>query len=163
MRIIVKGQPVGQCDFSRRMLCIEKEIIFPRSEKIKMGQIDKTKEPFSVRSKPFFDLHAARKDQSHLEYITTTVSNTFFDFFERAFNTSQLVLLRENMRRKQVDLSNLLGFWLPIRQIRGCVTETLPECCSAPRLEYGFELNVFKYAQDFGLLLLSPISELYNL
>ncbi|XP_058248641.1 mRNA-capping enzyme isoform X2 [Hemibagrus wyckioides] len=59
--IKITGQPVGQCDFSRRLLCIEKEIIFPRSEKIKMGQIDKTKEPFSVRSKPFFDLHAARK------------------------------------------------------------------------------------------------------
>ncbi|KAI5608474.1 mRNA-capping enzyme [Silurus asotus] len=59
--IKINGQPVGQCDFSRRLLCIEKEIIFPRSEKIKMGQIDKTKEPFSVRNKPFFDLHAARK------------------------------------------------------------------------------------------------------
>lgn len=60
-RFVFQGQPVGQCDFSRRLLCIEKEIIFPRSEKIKMGQIDKTKEPFSVRNKPFFDLHAARK------------------------------------------------------------------------------------------------------
>ncbi|KAK3522452.1 hypothetical protein QTP86_010999, partial [Hemibagrus guttatus] len=59
--VVCQGQPVGQCDFSRRLLCIEKEIIFPRSEKIKMGQIDKTKDPFSVRSKPFFDLHAARK------------------------------------------------------------------------------------------------------
>uniref|UniRef100_A0A4W4EKI4 mRNA-capping enzyme n=1 Tax=Electrophorus electricus TaxID=8005 RepID=A0A4W4EKI4_ELEEL len=59
--IKISGQPVGQCDFSRRLLCIEKEIIFPRSEKIKMGQIDKTKEPFSVRNKPFFDLNAARK------------------------------------------------------------------------------------------------------
>ncbi|KAI5094425.1 mRNA-capping enzyme [Silurus meridionalis] len=59
--IKINGQPVGQCDFSRRLLCIEKEIIFPRSEKIKMGQIDKTKEPFSVRNKPFFDLHVARK------------------------------------------------------------------------------------------------------
>lgn len=55
------GQPVGQCDFSIRLLCIEKEIIFPRLEKMKTGQIDKTKEPFSVRNKPFFDIHAARK------------------------------------------------------------------------------------------------------
>uniref|UniRef100_A0A4W5P1T6 mRNA guanylyltransferase n=1 Tax=Hucho hucho TaxID=62062 RepID=A0A4W5P1T6_9TELE len=30
-------------------------------EKMKTGQIDKTKEPFSVRNKPFFDIHAARK------------------------------------------------------------------------------------------------------
>ncbi|XP_030637986.1 mRNA-capping enzyme isoform X2 [Chanos chanos] len=56
-----KGQPVGQCDFNMRLMCIEKEIIFPRMEKMKMGQIDKSKEPFSVRNKPFFDIHAARK------------------------------------------------------------------------------------------------------
>ncbi|XP_026173837.1 mRNA-capping enzyme isoform X2 [Mastacembelus armatus] len=55
------GQPVGQCDFSIRLLCIEKEIISPRMEKMKTGQIDKTKEPFSVRNKPFFDIHASRK------------------------------------------------------------------------------------------------------
>ncbi|XP_052390804.1 mRNA-capping enzyme [Carassius gibelio] len=55
------GQPVGQCDFNRRLLCIEKEIISPRFEKMKLGQIDKSKEPFSVRNKPFFDIHAARK------------------------------------------------------------------------------------------------------
>uniref|UniRef100_A0A673KI43 mRNA-capping enzyme n=1 Tax=Sinocyclocheilus rhinocerous TaxID=307959 RepID=A0A673KI43_9TELE len=55
------GQPVGQCDFNRRLLCIEKEIISPRFEKMRLGQIDKSKEPFSVRNKPFFDIHAARK------------------------------------------------------------------------------------------------------
>ncbi|MBN3301780.1 MCE1 enzyme, partial [Amia calva] len=55
------GQPVGQCDFNIRLLCMEKEIISPRLEKMKIGQIDKTKEPFSVRNKPFFDIHAARK------------------------------------------------------------------------------------------------------
>lgn len=57
----VQGQPVGQCDFNIRLLCIEKEIISPRMEKMKTGQIDKTKEPFSVRNKPFFDIHASRK------------------------------------------------------------------------------------------------------
>lgn len=55
------GQPVGQCDFNIRLVCIEKEIISPRMEKMKIGQIDKTKEPFSVRAKPFFDIHASRK------------------------------------------------------------------------------------------------------
>ncbi|KAG5276547.1 hypothetical protein AALO_G00106940 [Alosa alosa] len=53
--------PVGQCDFNTRLFCMEKEIIFPRQEKMKTGQIDKTKEPFSVRNKPFFDIHATRK------------------------------------------------------------------------------------------------------
>ncbi|XP_073483022.1 mRNA-capping enzyme [Aquarana catesbeiana] len=55
------GQPVGDCDFNIRMSCIEKEIILPRHEKMKLGLIDKTQEPFSVRNKPFFDIHAARK------------------------------------------------------------------------------------------------------
>ncbi|KAM9840634.1 mRNA-capping enzyme isoform 2-T2 [Aulostomus maculatus] len=55
------GQPVGQCEFVTRLVCIEKEIIFPRLEKMKTQQIDKTKEPFSVRNKPFFDIHATRK------------------------------------------------------------------------------------------------------
>ncbi|XP_006792685.1 mRNA-capping enzyme [Neolamprologus brichardi] len=55
------GQPVGQCDFNIRLLCIEKEIISPRNEKMKTGQIDKTKEPYSVRQKPFYDIHASRK------------------------------------------------------------------------------------------------------
>uniref|UniRef100_A0A8C5Q5X0 mRNA-capping enzyme n=1 Tax=Leptobrachium leishanense TaxID=445787 RepID=A0A8C5Q5X0_9ANUR len=55
------GQPVGECDFNVRLSCIEKEIIFPRHEKMKTGQIDKTQEPFSVRNKPFFDIHTARK------------------------------------------------------------------------------------------------------
>ncbi|XP_063299635.1 mRNA-capping enzyme isoform X2 [Pelobates fuscus] len=55
------GQPVGDCDFNIRLSCIEKEIIFPRHEKMKTGQIDKAQEPFSVRNKPFFDIHTSRK------------------------------------------------------------------------------------------------------
>ncbi|XP_048350587.1 mRNA-capping enzyme isoform X1 [Sphaerodactylus townsendi] len=55
------GQPVGDCDFNIRLSCIEKEIIFPRRDKMKTGQIDKAQEPFSVRNKPFFDIFAAKK------------------------------------------------------------------------------------------------------
>lgn len=56
-----QGQPVGDCDFNVRLACIEKEIIFPRHEKMKNGLIDKAQEPFSVRNKPFFDIYASRK------------------------------------------------------------------------------------------------------
>ncbi|XP_044283809.1 mRNA-capping enzyme isoform X2 [Varanus komodoensis] len=55
------GQPVGDCDFNIRLSCIEKEIVCPRHDKMKTGQIDKAQEPFSVRNKPFFDIHAAKK------------------------------------------------------------------------------------------------------
>ncbi|MED6279772.1 hypothetical protein CHARACLAT_004092, partial [Characodon lateralis] len=70
------GQPVGQCDFNIRLLCIEKEIISPRMEKMKIGQIDKTKEPFSVRNKPFFDIHASRKKCSYYQPFYQKVHGT---------------------------------------------------------------------------------------
>ncbi|XP_058517127.1 mRNA-capping enzyme-like [Ochotona princeps] len=55
------AQPVGDCDLNIRLQCIEREIINPRHEKMKTGLIDKTREPFSVRKKPFFDIHTSRK------------------------------------------------------------------------------------------------------
>ncbi|XP_026522331.1 mRNA-capping enzyme isoform X2 [Notechis scutatus] len=55
------AQPVGECDFNIRLSCIEKEIILPRHDKMKNGQIDKAQEPFSVRNKPFFDINIAKK------------------------------------------------------------------------------------------------------
>ncbi|XP_071959543.1 mRNA-capping enzyme-like isoform X2 [Antedon mediterranea] len=56
-----EGQPVGDCDFGRRLLCIDKEIIQVRKQHIESGQIDRTNEPFSIRAKPFWDLVGARK------------------------------------------------------------------------------------------------------
>jgi len=52
---------VGKTDFDRRMLCIEKEIIGPRHHKMQQGTLDKTREPFSVRIKQFFDLTMTKK------------------------------------------------------------------------------------------------------
>ncbi|KAK3589211.1 hypothetical protein CHS0354_020072 [Potamilus streckersoni] len=56
-----ESQEVGKTNFDLRMFCIGKELIGPRHEKIKQGQIDKTKEPFSVRAKHFWDVSCARK------------------------------------------------------------------------------------------------------
>uniref|UniRef100_UPI00358ED781 mRNA-capping enzyme isoform X2 n=1 Tax=Myxine glutinosa TaxID=7769 RepID=UPI00358ED781 len=53
-------QPVGECDFRRRLLCIDREIIKPRHEKMKLGLIDRAREPFSIRAKPFWDISQAR-------------------------------------------------------------------------------------------------------
>ena len=52
---------MGKTDFNTRIICIEKEIIGSRNEKVTMGLLDKTKEPFSVRMKPFWDIVTARK------------------------------------------------------------------------------------------------------
>jgi mRNA-capping enzyme len=51
---------VSKCDHPRRMLCIEKELIQPREEGAKVGAINKSSEPFSVRAKPFWDVTQTR-------------------------------------------------------------------------------------------------------
>ncbi|XP_050415572.1 mRNA-capping enzyme [Patella vulgata] len=56
-----EGQEVGKTDFDRRLLCIQKEIIGPRHAKIQHGMLDKNKEPFSIRSKPFWDVTMSEK------------------------------------------------------------------------------------------------------
>ena len=66
----VQGQPVGDCDFDRRLYCIDRELIQVRHEHMKNGDIDKTKEPFSVRKKPFWDITNVRK------VTTSTLSRT---------------------------------------------------------------------------------------
>ena len=58
---LLQGQDVGKTDFDRRLLCIDKEIIGARNTKIQQGMLDKSKEPFSVRAKPFWDVSVSRK------------------------------------------------------------------------------------------------------
>ncbi|KAI1305291.1 mRNA-capping enzyme [Halotydeus destructor] len=53
-----EGQDVGKCDFNRRMLCITRELVEPRYAAFREGRIDRSKEPFSVRRKDFWDLSA---------------------------------------------------------------------------------------------------------
>ncbi|XP_014662100.1 PREDICTED: mRNA-capping enzyme-like [Priapulus caudatus] len=56
-----EGNDVGGCDFDRRLLCIGRELIGPRHQMMTQGKIDRTKESFSVRAKPFYDLTETRK------------------------------------------------------------------------------------------------------
>ncbi|XP_069105528.1 LOW QUALITY PROTEIN: mRNA-capping enzyme-like [Argopecten irradians] len=56
-----EGNEVGKTSFSTRLHCIEKEIIGPRYAKMSQGQLDKSKEPFSIRAKPFWDVAVCRK------------------------------------------------------------------------------------------------------
>ena len=56
-----EGVDVGGCDFRRRMECIYNELIKPRDDAVKDGRIDKTREPFSVRRKDFWDISATYK------------------------------------------------------------------------------------------------------
>jgi len=58
---IIKFQDldVGKTDFDRRLLCIEKEIISPRRDKMAAGELDSNTQPFGIRIKPFWDLTSA--------------------------------------------------------------------------------------------------------
>ena len=56
-----EGQEVGKCNFSLRLTCIEKELVGARNTFITQGVIDKTKEPFSIRKKEFWDVSEAIK------------------------------------------------------------------------------------------------------
>ncbi|XP_044742570.1 mRNA-capping enzyme [Chrysoperla carnea] len=52
-----ENQDVGKSPFYPvRLTCIQKEIIGPRHQAIIAGHIDKTKEPFSIRHKEFWDI-----------------------------------------------------------------------------------------------------------
>ena len=42
-----------------RMKCIDIDIVQPRGKAIQAGTLDKTKEPFSIRSKRFFSIDKA--------------------------------------------------------------------------------------------------------
>lgn len=113
---ILQGQPVGQCNFNTRLLCIEKEIISPRLEKMKTGQIDKTKEPFSVRHKPFFDIHASRKvksEQRHpFHFLSHPPPPHPLSFLLQIGSNAYYILsyFQENI--------SLLGLWRQISDIR---------------------------------------------
>jgi len=60
-----EGNEVGKCDFGTRLTCIEKEIVGARNTYITKGRIDKTKEPFSIRKKEFWDVSEAGKLMGH--------------------------------------------------------------------------------------------------
>lgn len=51
---------VGKCEHSKRLLCVDKEVIGPREEAGKKGLLSKENEPFSVRVKLFWDVVEAR-------------------------------------------------------------------------------------------------------
>ena len=56
-----KNNDVGKMNFHVRMQCIEKEIVFARSEAMRTGRINRQMEPFSVRQKQFFPLFETKK------------------------------------------------------------------------------------------------------
>lgn len=56
-----ENQEVGGTDFRRRMLCIDKEIVGPRERAKQEGIIDRSREPFGIRKKQFWELRDTYK------------------------------------------------------------------------------------------------------
>jgi len=50
-----QSNEVGKVDFGTRLICIDKEIVGARNTYMQQGLIDKSKEPFSIRKKEFWD------------------------------------------------------------------------------------------------------------
>ncbi|CAG0916172.1 unnamed protein product [Notodromas monacha] len=57
--IIFEGNNVGKLPFPDRLRCIEHELINPRNAATVKGFLDRTREPFGVRLKPFYELSCA--------------------------------------------------------------------------------------------------------
>ena len=55
-----QGQAIGKMSHDIRMRCIEVDIVFPRNNAFQAGNLDKSKEPFSVRSKQFFPVEKSK-------------------------------------------------------------------------------------------------------
>jgi len=59
--VMFEKAEVGKTDFGTRLICIDKEIVGARHMYITQGLIDKTREPFSIRKKEFWDVSGAHK------------------------------------------------------------------------------------------------------
>lgn len=75
-----EGKEVGKTDFNTRLICMDREIVGPRNTKVQQGLLDKTKEPFSVRMKPFWDIVTSRKilDGSFASQVSHEVDGLIF-------------------------------------------------------------------------------------
>lgn len=65
-----------------RMKCIDIDIVQPRHKAVQNGVLDKTKEPFSVRSKQFFPVEKAewvcfQQLRSFIEYMSKVKTLTY--------------------------------------------------------------------------------------
>ncbi|CAD5124441.1 DgyrCDS12724 [Dimorphilus gyrociliatus] len=56
-----ESKPVGRCDFGRREICIQRELIGPRTVAMEERRIIRESEPFGIRIKEFHDITYAER------------------------------------------------------------------------------------------------------
>ncbi|XP_052235215.1 mRNA-capping enzyme-like [Dreissena polymorpha] len=112
-----EGKDVGKIDFNTRLTCIEKEIIGSRNEKATQGLLDKTKEPFSVRLKPFWDIVTARKvlDGKFSSQVSHEVDGLIFQPIPDVYHPGRC---QEVLKWKPPEL-NSVDFKLEIKTVAG--------------------------------------------
>jgi len=109
-----EGQEVGKTDFGRRMLCINKEIIGPRTDAKRDGRIDGSRESFSIRAKEFFDLTMADRllSEQFTRQLGHEVDGLIFQPAEEKYVSGQCM---EVLKWKPASM-NSVDFILKIRR-----------------------------------------------
>jgi len=116
------GQPVGECDFQRRLTCIDKEIIGPRHDKIRQGRIDKNMEPFSVRKKEFWDIRVSPEllDGKFSTTVSHEVDGLIFQPASIHPHADKYKAGRnDDMLKWKPSDQNSVDFQLKLQQVRG--------------------------------------------
>jgi mRNA-capping enzyme len=107
---------VSKCDHPRRMLCIEKELIQPREEGAKVGAINKSSEPFSVRAKPFWDVTQTRMIlESYMPKLCHETDGLIFNPANEEYMTGQC----DNLLKWKPHELNSVDFKLRIMERHG--------------------------------------------
>ncbi|XP_064597086.1 LOW QUALITY PROTEIN: mRNA-capping enzyme-like [Liolophura sinensis] len=109
-----EGLDVGGTDFERRLLCIQKEIIGPRYAKMQKGLLDKSRETFSVRAKPFWDVSLSRKllDGSFAKEVSHEVDGLIFQPVKESYVPGRC----SDMLKWKPPTLNSVDFKLQIRK-----------------------------------------------
>lgn len=83
-KLFLQGKEVGKTDFGTRLACIRKEIYEPRQNKQKEGLLDRSREPFGVRQKPFYDLSLSTRttDVKKVVFTMTLCSALYLPIYE---------------------------------------------------------------------------------
>ncbi|XP_030830512.1 mRNA-capping enzyme [Strongylocentrotus purpuratus] len=119
------GKPVGGCDFGWRRRCIQDEIIAPREVELQKGSIDRMREPFGIREKPFWDITSSKKilDGSFSQELMHETDGLIFQPHKDPYIPGRCDLI---LKWKPPSL-NSVDFRIKVTVVKreGCIPETL--------------------------------------
>ncbi|KHN80906.1 mRNA-capping enzyme [Toxocara canis] len=118
-----EGINVGDCDFTTRLLCIQKELIGPRIEALKTGRIRRENEPMSIRAKEFWGLDAVRKlfEDKFTRNVGHEIDGLIFQPVKEPYRAGRC----DTLLKWKPPSHNSIDFKLQIRRV--CKEGELPE------------------------------------